>query len=130
MLKKTILEKYILEEQIKESDLFIEYRGKDAQTNKPVMATAVKPKIVPAADFIARFEPVASAIAKIESAHSVAALAYGDVDGQAVVVREQIEGQSLADLAAGGSGLQIDIVLDIAHQLGEYLDAIHQGGIF
>ncbi|MBU2609937.1 MAG: hypothetical protein KJ606_03175, partial [Chloroflexi bacterium] len=67
MLKKTILEKYILEEQIKESDLFIEYRGKDAQTNKPVMAAAVKPKIVPAADFLSRFEPLTKTIARVES---------------------------------------------------------------
>ncbi|MBU2609537.1 MAG: protein kinase [Chloroflexi bacterium] len=130
MLNTTIFERYAIEEQIGASKLFIEYRGKDTQTDRPVKAAAVKQKIVPAADFIARFEPVAKVIAKVESPHTVPVLEYGDVDGQAVVVRESIQGQSLTDLAAGGSGLQIDIVLDIARQLGEYLDAIHQGSIF
>ncbi len=130
MLNKTIFGKYAIEDQVKENDLLIDYRGKETQTGHPMAAAALKPEIVPAADFLSRFEPIAKAIAKIESPHTVAVLEYGEVEGQAVIVREGIEGQSLADLAAGGSGLQIDIVLDIARQLGEYLDAIHQGSIF
>ncbi len=129
MLNTTIFDRYAIEEQIGASDLFIEYRGKDAQTNKPVMASVVKPKIVPAADFLSRFEPLTKTIARVESSHVVKVLDYGELDGQAVIVRESVEGKTLASMIAGGNGLPLDLVLDITRQLGEYLDALHKHGV-
>ncbi|MBU2609538.1 MAG: protein kinase, partial [Chloroflexi bacterium] len=108
---------------------FIEYRGKDAQTNKPVMAAAVKPKIVPAADFLSRFEPLTKTIARVESSYVVKVLDFGEVEGQAVIVRESVEGKTLASMIAGGNGLPLDLALDIARQLGKYLDALHKHGV-
>jgi len=129
MLEKTIFDRYALDEQAGESDLLLEYHGRDTQTDQRVKVTAIKPKIVSAADFLSRFEPLVSTIARLKSPHAVPVIMSGEAEGQAVVVREHIEGQSLADLIAGGNGLAIDLAVNIARQLGEYLDALHRQGI-
>ncbi|MBM3180440.1 MAG: hypothetical protein FJZ86_08800 [Chloroflexi bacterium] len=130
MLNKTVLEKFLVSEQAGENDLFLTYNGKDTQTGLTVNVTAIKPNMVAALDFLERFESLAKAITKIESPHTVPILDYGEVEGQAVIVRAGIEGQSLANLVTGGNGLQLDIAFDIARQLGEYVEAIHQAGVF
>ena len=130
MLNKTVLEKFLVSEQTGENDLFLTYNGKDTQTGLTVNVTAIKPNMVAAVDFLERFESLAKAITKIESPHTVPVLDYGEVEGQVVIVREGIDGQSLADLVTGGNGLQLDIAFDIARQLGEYVEAIHQAGVF
>ena len=129
MLNTPIFGRYSLNEQTRENDLFIEYRGKDSQTDQGVMVTKFNPRIIQTAGFLSRFEPTAKNIAKIKSPHTVALLEAGEADGQVVVVREFIEGQTLASMIAGGNGLPLDTVLDLAHQLGEYLDVIHQSGL-
>lgn len=130
MLNKTVLEKFLVSEQTGENDLFLTYNGKDTQTGLTVNVTAIKPNMVAAVDFLERFESLAKAITKIESPHTVPVLEYGEVEGQVVIVREGIEGQPLADLVTGGNGLQLDIAFDIARQLGEYAETIHQAGVF
>ncbi|MBU1319776.1 MAG: protein kinase, partial [candidate division Zixibacteria bacterium] len=129
MLNTTILEIYLISEQVKETDLLTIYRGKNIQTDQAVIATAVKPKKVTAEDFLARFEPLAKPIGQVDSPHVAKMLAFGEVKGQAVIVRESLEGKSLASMIAGGNGLPLDLALDIARQLGEYLDALHRQGI-
>ena len=129
MLNKTVLGRYVLNEQIRESDLLIEYRGKDTQTDQAIIVTAFNPNIVSVADFLSRFEPIAKNIAKIKSPHTVALLEVGQAEGQAVLVREYVDGQSLSSLVASGNGLPLDAVLDLAQQLGEYLDVIHQSDL-
>ncbi|MHB8776795.1 MAG: protein kinase domain-containing protein [Anaerolineales bacterium] len=130
MLNKTVLEKFLVVEQTGENDLFLTYNGKDTQTGLTVNVTAFKPNMVTPVNFLQRFESLAKAITKIESPHTVPMLDYGEVEGQVVIVHEGIEGQSLTDLVTGGNGLQLDIAFDIARQLGEYVEAIHQADVF
>lgn len=130
MLNKTIFGHFSITEKIRETDLLIEYKGMDTQTSHAVIVTAIKSDKVATDEFLARFEPLAKELAEIESPHTISVLDLGDVDGKAVIVYEGIEGQSLTDLVTGGNGLQLDIALDIARQLGEYVEAIHQAGVF
>ncbi|MBU2609914.1 MAG: serine/threonine protein kinase, partial [Chloroflexi bacterium] len=129
MPDETILGKYTLAEQILETETLIRYRGKIIQKGEQVVSTLIKPEIVPPGEFLARFEIISRALSRLESSYAVQWLDSGEAEGQAVVVREHIEGQTLAVMIAGGNGLPVDLVLDIARQLGEYLEAVHQAGL-
>jgi serine/threonine protein kinase len=125
MLSNMVFERYLISNQIHENDLIVVYSGEDRQTNQAIRITVVKNEMIPAKDFLARFEPLAKTIAHINSSQIIKALEFGEADGQAVIVWEGVDGRSLADRLADGNGFPLDLSLDLAMQLGSYLDAIH-----
>jgi serine/threonine-protein kinase len=129
MLNTIILGKYEIKKQVRENDLFVEYWGRDTQTNRDVTVIAIHTRLVSAANFFSRFEPAVKKIANLKSNHTAAWIDSGEAEGHAVIIREYVDGLSLSGmLAAGENGLPLDLVLDIAHQLGEYLEIVHQSG--
>jgi len=88
--------------------------------------TRIAARLVPAGDFLARFDPLAKAFGRVESEHLAKILDLGEQDRQAVVIQEAPRGKSLAELASGGEGLPMDRVLEIARQLGDTLAALHK----
>jgi len=92
MLNTTILGKYVLNEQIRENDLFVEYRGKDTQAGRDV-TVAVFREAVRSADFLSRFEEVV----KEKSPRFFALIEFGEANGKAVVVRAYAEKQAQSD---------------------------------
>jgi len=130
MVRATIFGKYNLTKKTRETDLYIQYGGKETKTGKPIMAVIINAGIAGPADFLSRFSSIAQKISGIESPHLVKILEFGEVDGQAIIVSEDVEGQSLSELLAGGDSLQLELVLGIARQLGEYLDTLHRLGLY
>ena len=130
MLDTIVLGRYEIKKQVRKNDLFVEYSGQDTQTGQDVTAVAVDARLVSAGDFFSRFEPITKKLANLKSKHAVRWIESGEVDGQAVIIREHVDGLSLSEmLAESGNGLPVDTALDIAQQLGEYLDLIHQLGL-
>ncbi|MHB8776796.1 MAG: protein kinase domain-containing protein [Anaerolineales bacterium] len=125
MVEAMLLRKYTLGEKIRETDTCIIYGGKEVKTDRPITTFVINAKITKPANFLSRFSPIAQKISRIESPHLVKILDFGEVDGQVVIVSEEVEGQTLASLAVKGDNLSLAVVLSIASQLGEYLDALH-----
>jgi serine/threonine-protein kinase len=93
MLNTTVLGKYVLHAQIRESDLFVEYRATDTQAGRDVTVAVIR-EAVPAADFLARFGEVTPN----KSPRSLGLIEVGEADGKAVVVREYAQEQTQSDL--------------------------------
>ena len=129
MVRATIFGKYNLTKKTRETDLYIQYGGKETKTGKPIMAVIINAGIAGPADFLSHFSSIAQKISGIESPYLVKIFDSGEVDGQAIIVSEDVEGQLLSELLAGGDSLQLELVLGIARQLGEYLDTLHRHGL-
>ncbi|MEA3350524.1 MAG: protein kinase [Chloroflexota bacterium] len=129
MLNETILNKYQIDEIIRESQTAVTYEGIDVESGERVIVTAPRVDLVPADDFISRFELAAETLQRIETPYAPQLLAYGEHGGQAVVMGEFVEGQTLAEMLAGRDGLPENLVLDIAQQIGEYLKVLHQADL-
>ena len=91
-----------------------------------MLVTRIQKRLVPAGNFLARFEPLAKAIGRVEPDHLVKILDLGEQDGQAVVVQDAPTGRNLAELVGGSEGLPMEEVLDIARQLGELLAELYK----
>ena len=130
MVEATLLQNYTLGEKIRENDICIIYAGKELKTDRPVTTSVINTKVAKPADFLSRFTQIAQKISRIESPHLVKILDSGEADGQAVIVSEEVEGRILSDLTGKGDSLPLELVLGIARQLGEYLDALHRHGLY
>ncbi len=126
MVEAMLLRKYTLGEKIRETDICILYGGKEVKTERSSTIFVINAQITKPANFLSRFSPLAQKISRIESPHLVKLLDFGEVDGQVVIVSEGVQGRTLASLTTGGDNLPLDVVLSIASQLGEYLDALHK----
>ncbi|MBM3180441.1 MAG: serine/threonine protein kinase [Chloroflexi bacterium] len=126
MVEALFLQKYTLGEKIRETDIYILYTGKEVKTDRPITIFVINVKVTKPANFLSLFSPIAQKISRIESPHLVKLLDFGEVDGQVVIVSEGVQGRTLASLTTGGDNLPLDVVLSIASQLGEYLDALHK----
>ncbi len=93
MLDTTILGKYQIKKQTRENELFIEYQGRDVQSGKNIVVVVIRANIIPASEFLSRFE----SLSQVKNEHIPALIEIGEVDGQAVLIHENIEGKSLAD---------------------------------
>jgi len=128
MLNTTVLGRYEIKKQVRENDLFAEYWGEDTKMGRDIMAVAIHARLIPAADFFSRFNPVNKKLAGNKTSHLPVLVELGEVDGQAVIIRQHAEGQSLREMLGAGN-LPLELVLDIAQQSGEYLDLLHQAGL-
>lgn len=117
------------EEALWENLLVMAARGREEVGGREVLITRIRARLVSPGDFLARFEPVARALGKVETTHLARILDYGEQDGRAALVEEAPAGRSLAERTAGGETLSQDTVLDIATQLTETLAALHKRNI-
>jgi len=126
MVNKTILEKYKLSNLLWGKIPVTVYEGEEEQTGLAITATIISAEVVSAEAFLASFELVADPLKGMDSPYGAALLDWGDQEGQAVVVQEWIEGQTLSEMLAESEGLPVNLVLDIAQQVGEHLQSLHQ----
>src|SRR3954451_6072512 len=100
------------------------YRARDARLNRDVAVKVLPARIADDADYIARFQREAQALAALN--HPNIAAIYG-LEHDAIVM-ELVEGKSLADRIAAGP-LRLDEALTIARQIADALEAAHEKGI-
>lgn len=118
------------EQRLRDDDLLTVVAGRHPQTGRAVRLAWIKPEMVPPAEFLSRFTPLANTLAHIDSPHLAAILDFGEKNGGVFIMQEAVQGTELAGLLGSkGSqqeGLQLDLVLDFAGQLGELLDLLHR----
>jgi serine/threonine protein kinase/Flp pilus assembly protein TadD len=128
MVNKIILKKYQIEEELQDSPTALIYRGADTESELAVILTAFKKNLIPSKEFLKRFRGTAEKLSGVDSPNAVSVLAHGEHQNQAVVVQEFIEGRTLSEMLKESAGLQLNLVLDITKQIGEYLGILHQIG--
>ncbi|MEA3350523.1 MAG: protein kinase [Chloroflexota bacterium] len=124
-----ILEKYRIKEELCKRQDGVVYQGVDTKINQAVLLTILDAELISPQQFLASFELIAETLKGLDSPYGTTLLDYGEHDGQAVVVQEFIVGQSLMDMLVDSDGLPVNLVLDIAQQIGEYLHDLHQAGL-
>jgi len=129
MQNDTVLKKYHLEEKLNETPTITYYRGLDSESTQVALVAVINQEIVPLDNFLSRFELVVETLQEIDSPYASQLLDYGEYGGQAVVVQEYVEGQTLAAMVVDSEGLPENLVLDIAEQVGKYMQALHQADL-
>jgi serine/threonine protein kinase/ABC-type branched-subunit amino acid transport system substrate-binding protein len=129
MQTEVILGKYQIEEKLADKGWKIEFQGTDLETQQKIVITQISAELISAEKFIAQFELVAEAIQRTVAPAAAQLLAYGEHADQAVVIYEFVPGQTLNEMLGDLDGLPVNLVLDIAQQVGEYLEEIHRAGI-
>ncbi|HNC07537.1 MAG TPA: hypothetical protein PLX14_02455, partial [Anaerolineales bacterium] len=124
-----ILGRYEIRRQVRGNDLFVEYWGQDVQTGRDVTVAVVQARLGSPAEFLTRLTQLSKKLEYLKSANFAQWIATGEANGQAVIVREYVDGTSLSEmLSTTGGGLTLDVILNLARQLGNYLDMVHHAG--
>jgi serine/threonine protein kinase/predicted Zn-dependent protease len=129
MLDEILFKKYRLEGELSGIRTALAYHGVEVASGRRVIVTVLKTELVPAKEFLARFEKVARKLKELDIPNAVLVLDYGEYQNQAVVVQECVDGRALSDMLAESAGLQVNLVLDIAKQIGKVLGVLHQAGV-
>jgi len=126
---ETVLGKYRIKEELRKRREGVVYLGVDIEINQAVIFTVLDAELIHPQQFLARFELIAETLKGIDSPYGAALLDYGEQEGQAIIVQEYVEGQSLSEMLTDSDGLPENLVLDIAQQVGEYLRDLHQADL-
>ncbi|MBC8507643.1 MAG: protein kinase, partial [Chloroflexi bacterium] len=116
--------KFRLEEKFFETDAGEIYRGVQTESGQPIIASAVY-----FGEFLTRFELIAEKLRGLDSPYAASFLDFGEHEGQAIVVQEYVEGQTLAAMLVDSHGLPENMVIDITEQIAKYLQELHQANL-
>ena len=110
------------------------YRARDTKLNRDVAIKILPPAFASDPDRLARFKREAQVLASLNHPNIGAIHGFEDSGGIHALVLELVEGPTLADKLAHGSGLKaqglpIDEALAIARQICDALEAAHEQGI-
>ena len=108
------------------------YRARDLKLGREVALKILPPNVASDADSIARFDREGRLLAAVN--HPNIATLYGveEASGMTALVMELVDGQTLAECIAEGSGtrgLPIDRSVAIARQIADAIAAAHERGI-
>ena len=132
-LLKQQLDEYRLEALLGEGGMACVYRGFDVRLKRPAAIKVIRAPFRAKADYIARFEREAQAIAQLRHPHIVGIYRYGEMEGLLYIAMEYIEGVDLevvlADYSAKGEFIPPERASRITRQLGQALDYAHTKGV-
>ena len=104
------------------------YRARDQRLARDVAIKILAPNIAADRDAVLRFEREARALAALNHPHIAAIYDVIESGGQAALILELIEGETLADRIAR-KALSITDAIHYARQIADALDAAHEAGI-
>jgi len=104
------------------------YRAEHKELQTPVAVKLLNDDISENTDHVQRFFNEARIVSKIKHAGTVKIFDSGFHKGQAYLIMELLEGESLAHRLERGA-LPADQVVDIARQIASVLDATHRQGV-
>ncbi|GAB4539929.1 MAG: hypothetical protein Fur002_05860 [Anaerolineales bacterium] len=129
MLNAALFGRFAVKKQMYENEWLVQYWGTDEQEKREVAIAAFCEPLAAPAEFLSRFQPLSRKFNAIASKHAPAFIQSGEAEGQAVVVWEYADGQTLAEIFASAAPQPAEFVLALAQRLGEYLDLLHAAGL-
>jgi serine/threonine protein kinase len=110
------------------------YRARDTKLGRDVAIKILPSMFTADPERLARFEREARMLAALNHPHIGAIYGVEEADGIRALVLELVDGVTLEEKLAQGSGLKahglpLNEALDIARQIAEALDAAHEKGI-
>jgi|GEM_PF-1607889 len=129
MPNATLFGRFVAQEKIYENEWLTQYEGKDQQDGRNVSVIAFCESLITPVEFLSRFQPLARKFNAIASKHAPALIQSGEAAGQAALVYEDADGQTLAEIFASAAQQPVEFNLALAQQMGEYLDLIHAAGL-
>src|SRR5262249_4425108 len=119
---------YTIVARIGEGGMGVVYRATDTRLKRDVAIKVLPDGVSNDQQRLARFQREAEILATLNHPNIAAVYGLEQVDGMTGIVLELVEGETLADLIAGGP-LAIDDVLPIARQIADALETAHESGI-
>jgi serine/threonine-protein kinase len=104
------------------------YRARDARLGRDVALKVLPDLFARDPDRLARFKREAQLLAALNHPNIAAIYGLEDIEAQAALVLELVEGPTLADRIAEGP-IPLDEAVRIARQIGDALEAAHEQGI-
>ena len=127
---RTVAERYQVLEKIGQGGMGEIYRARHLLIDKLVAIKVLHPNRGGRRTALKRFQQEARAAASIGNLHIVDVTDYGFIeDGEAFLVMEYLEGESLADAIAREGAMPAERVVVIASQILDGLGAAHEAGI-
>jgi serine/threonine protein kinase len=104
------------------------YKARDTRLDRTVAVKILSDTLAADPQFRERFDREARAISQLDHPHICALYDVGEQDGDAFLVMQFLEGETLADRLAKGA-LPIDQALKTAIEIASALDRAHRAGI-
>src|SRR5882672_4942922 len=105
------------------------YRARDLKLGREVAIKMLPSAFTKDRDRLARFEQEARLLASLNDPHIAAIYGIEETAQGPALVLELVEGETLADLIAQGSGLALNQALSVARQIAQAFDTAHGRGI-
>lgn len=129
MIGRTLGGRYEVLGPISEGGMALVYRGRRIEDDRPVAIKILRDQYAHNAEFVARFEREAQAVARLSHPHMVQIFDSGRDGDVHFIVMEFIEGEDLKTFLRRTGPLDEGRVREIGAQVCEVLDYAHSNGI-
>src|SRR3954451_10980318 len=126
----TLAGKYRIDARVNEGGMGTVYCGTHVLMDKTVAIKGLSPSLCGDEKIVARFSREARAASRISHPNALSVTDFGeDESGNVFLVMEYLSGKTLKQVIRDKGPLPLARVVDITRQVGEALNAAHQGGV-